>query len=84
MRECCTYIALLLCLGLGQQAKAYEFDEEESTESSAWTEIKEPKKGATCLDMCLADGEELFDCEYYCIQTVKADTPDNGLRCASR
>jgi hypothetical protein len=72
MRAWSTYLALVVCLGLGQQAKAYEFDEDDAAESSTWTEIAEPRKGATCLDMCLADGEELFDCEYYCIQTAKA------------
>ncbi len=84
MRESCTCIALLICLGLGQTALAFEFDEEEATEASSWTEISAPKKGATCLDMCLADGEELFDCEYYCIQTVKVDLKGHGQRCAQR
>lgn len=66
-----TLLALGLVFSFHLPALGYEFDEDEFAEPAAWTEIKEPRKGATCMDMCLADGEELFDCEYYCIQTAK-------------
>jgi len=72
MRQWSAYLMLAVCLGLGQTAKGDDyFEEEELTDNPAWTEITAPRKGASCLDMCLADGEELFDCEYYCIQTAK-------------
>lgn len=73
MRQWSALVAIFVCLGLGHPATAFEIDDDDfSEEAPSWTEISEPKKGATCLDMCLADGEEPFDCEYYCIQTAKA------------
>jgi hypothetical protein len=81
MRARSTLLALILCLGIGHPALAYDFDEEEALESTNWTEITEPKKGATCMDMCLADGEELFDCEYYCIQTAQVGAPVGKAVC---
>jgi hypothetical protein len=83
MRARSTLMALLVSFALAIPAYGYEFDEDEVTESSSWTEIIEHKKGASCMDSCLADGEELFDCEYYCIQTAERSLSSKGA-CSRR
>ena len=83
MRKWSTFVLLAICLGLSLQAKAFEsLEQEEAAGATTWTEIHEPKKGATCLDTCLADGEELFDCEYFCIQTAQIGPTSPRLSCS--
>lgn len=84
MRPSSTLVALYILFSTSLPAMALDLEDDDFVEPASWTEIKEEKKGATCMDMCLAEGEALFDCEFYCIQTVKVGPLAPRVSCSRR
>lgn len=59
---CLSFVVATL---LAQPAFATEWDSgEEDTQ-------KQEAEGVSCMKMCLEEGEDPMDCNYYCIQVVQ-------------